>query len=167
MDGVRVMGRRVPGGSMRVAARRALERRLAPFRDLARTATPPPAGWVRPIREALGMSAADLADRMGVTETSALRLEISERQGRIRMDSLRRAAEALDCDVVYAIVPRKPLEQMVQEQAQTKAAQEFGRVAHTMLLEDQQVSDDVASEQLREFTSQLLDSPDLWHSSRR
>lgn len=161
------MGRRVPGGRMRGAARRALERRLEPFRDFAGTATPPPAGWVRAIREALGMSAADLAERMGVTETSALRLEVSERQRRIRMDTLERAAEALDCDVIYALVPRKTLEQMVREQAGTKAAQQLGRVAHSMLLEGQQVSDDVTSEQLREITSELLDSPGLWHAGRR
>ena len=110
------------------------------------------------------MSAAELARRIGVTETSVLRLEVSERHGRIRMDTLARAADALDCDLMYALVPRKPLELMAWEQASIKATVELGRALHTMLLEDQSVVDDVASEQLRDVTNHFLESPELWHS---
>ena len=68
----------------------------------------PPHGWARAIREALGMSAAALAARMGTTAGAVTRLEQSEAGDRIRLDTLHRAADALECDLVYLLVPRRP-----------------------------------------------------------
>jgi predicted DNA-binding mobile mystery protein A len=65
----------------------------------------PPRGWIRAIREALGMSGAQLAARLGVTPPRVTVLERDEVAGAVSLKTLRQAAEALDCVLVYALVP--------------------------------------------------------------
>lgn len=144
------------------AARRALDRRLPQLRDARRATTSPHGGWVRAIREALGMSAANLADRMGTVETSVLSLERNEVARKARLDTLERAADALNCDLVFALVPRQSLEEMVEQRAQARAAAMLGAVGHSMLLEDQQVSSAATHDQLQEQTARLRERRGLW-----
>jgi predicted DNA-binding mobile mystery protein A len=146
-------------------AREALERRLSSWRKLRPNAARPHGGWVRAIREALGMSAQDLAERMGVAQPTMTRIEASERTGRIQLDTLERAADALGCDLVYALVPRKSLEQIVDDRARELAARRLGQVAHTMALEAQGLSDDRLRAKLELFTEQLKNTPGLWHET--
>jgi predicted DNA-binding mobile mystery protein A len=160
------MARPQGGASARRRSRRALDRRLPDLRDLACKATPPRGGWVRAIREALGMSAADLGQRMGVAETSVLSLEHNEVTRRVRLDTLERAADALNCELVYALVPRRPLEQMVDERARSVAGELLGSVGHSMALEGQQVSPSVTQDQLLEQALRLRDEPGLWRDER-
>lgn len=87
------------------------------------------------------MSTAQLAKRMGVRQPSIIDLERSEAKGSIALATLRRAAEALDCRLVYALVPNKPLETMIRERARTLLRRRRRPVEHTMLLEDQQVKE--------------------------
>jgi predicted DNA-binding mobile mystery protein A len=143
-------------------ARRALDRRLPALSSLAAQAATPSGGWVRAIREALGMSAADLATRMGVVETTVLRLEQNERARRIQLDTLERAADALGCDLVYALVPRQPLEDRVQQQALARARDWFSLTRHSMALEDQEASADVDEQQVHEQAAIIRDQPGLW-----
>src|SRR5271167_4387486 len=79
--------------------------------------TSPVRGWIKAIREALGMSTAQLAKRLGVRQPSVVAIEQSEAKGTIELATLRRVAEALGCTLVYAFVPNKPLETMVRERA--------------------------------------------------
>lgn len=148
--------------SLRRTARRTLDSRLVAVRSVVPEATAPQGGWVHAIRESLGMSAAELGRRMGTVHTSVLRLEGSERDGGARLDSLRRAADALDCDLVYALVPRRPLEDMVATQAQRKADALLASVGHSMLLENQQVTASVVREQAAEQAALIADEPGLW-----
>jgi len=99
----------------------------------------PVRGWIRAIREALGMTAEQLAKRLGVKQPSVVALEQSEAKGTIELATLRRVAEALDCTLVYALVPNKPLEQTVRERARLFARRRFEPIAHSMALEDQKV----------------------------
>lgn len=153
---------RGPSAAARRAARRALDRRMALLRPALVEAGPPRGGWVQAVREALGMSLVDLASRMGTSDTTVLRLELAEREDRVQLDTLRRAADALGCDLVYALVPRRPLEEAVAAQAQLKARALLARVGHSMLLEDQQVPADVAREQFTERAALMVDQPGLW-----
>lgn len=141
-------------------ARRSLDRVLAPFRKLPRRA--PPRGWIRALRDALGMTAEQLGDRMGITQPSVQRLELSEAEGTIQLSSLRRAAEALDCEVFYALVPRRSLRETYDAAARAVARRELGRVGHSMALEDQAVGDDEDEERLRRFIAEELDPRELW-----
>src|ERR1022692_3606191 len=126
------------------------------LRGLAR----PPRGWVRAIREALGMSAAVLATRLGTTAGAVTRLEQSEAADRIRLDTLRRAADALGCDLVYLLVPRRPLTAVVRERARELARGQLAAVAQTMLLEDQ--ATDQAADLEEQLTRRLIARGGLW-----
>ncbi|MCK4509254.1 MAG: mobile mystery protein A [Desulfuromonadales bacterium] len=102
----------------------------------------PVKGWLRSIREALGMSGRQLADRIGVSQPRVVQMEKDEISDALTLKTLRQAAEAMDCVFVYALVPRTSLENTMRDQAKIVAKQRFSRTSHTMLLEDQVVSDD-------------------------
>jgi len=147
----------------RSAARHALDAKIAAFD--AMESYPPPKGWVRAIRDALGMSTRDLADRMEIAQPSVVALEASERAGTIRLETLERAAAAMGCELVYALRPRDSgqLEQLVRERAGDVALRDFAPVTHTMALEGQPVRfTEVAA--LQKDIDALIDSPRLWRN---
>jgi predicted DNA-binding mobile mystery protein A len=108
------------------------------------------------------MTTSDLGTRMGVSSTSVLGLEANERAGKAGLDTLRRAADALDCDLVYLLVPRRALTAVVEDRARMVAQTMIGSVEHSMLLEDQRVAASTAREQLDELARKLQDQPGLW-----
>lgn len=109
------------------------------------------------------MTAEQLGERMGVSQPTVQRLEVSEANGTIHLASLRRAAEALDCELVYVLLPRKTLRETFEDRAQEVAARELGIVRHTMALEDQAVDPDDEG-RLRDFIENELDPRELWVS---
>lgn len=119
----------------RALARKHLDKRLATLREAELTA--PPRGWMKAIREALGMSTRQLATRMGVSPSRVPTIEKAEVTGATTIRTLRAAAEAMNCTFVYALVPVKPLEDILQERAKEKANGELTRLDHTMKLENQ------------------------------
>src|ERR1700729_3665738 len=131
------------------------------LRALAR----PPRGWVRAIREALGMSTTVLAARLGTTAGAVTRLEQSEAAGKIGLDTLRRAADALGCDLVYLLVPRRPLSEVVWERARELAHEQAIAVEQTMLLEGQQTGQVSAMEE--KLARHLLERGGLWRDTGR
>jgi predicted DNA-binding mobile mystery protein A len=146
------------------AARRALDRVLAPYRTL--NPRRPPHGWARAIRDAFGMTASQLGARMGVTQPTIQKLERSEQEGTIQLSSLRRLAEALDCELVYAFVPRAPLEQIYATAAGAVARRELGAIDHSMALEDQAVEVAEEDDRLRRFIEDELDPREVWAAAR-
>ncbi len=92
--------------SMRNKARVRLDERLLPLKPEDRFRVPPK-GWIRAIRDAIGMTGVQFAKRLGVRPQSVDGLEKSEANGSIKLDTLRRAAEELDCTLVYALVPKR------------------------------------------------------------
>jgi len=122
----------------------------------------PHRGWIRAIREALGMSTVELAKRMRVSQQSVVSLEQSEKRATIKIDTLARAAAAMDCDLVYAIVPRTSLEEQVQARSHKKARQLLATVAHHSRLENQAVTDADLATQIDEIAADLVDRPGLW-----
>ena len=148
----------------RRAIRRRLDRRCAPLRDLVARLTPH-RGWIRATRDALGMSGSELAMRMGVRQQTIHDLELSERRRTIQLDTLARAADAMDCDVVYALVPRTSLEESVRLRARRKAAGHLGPITHHSRLEDQAVSDGEAEALLDDLAERFIDRRGLWTDS--
>ncbi len=150
--------------SKRAIPRRRLDQRFSSMKPETRY-RPPPKGWVRAVRDALGMSGAQLGRRMGVTAQSVADLEKSEASGTIQLKTLRRVAEALDCVVVYALLPRSSLEDMVQGRAREIARKELVRIAHTMDLEAQGLSQEEREEQIETFIRDHLRERDLWEDA--
>ena len=115
-----------------------MDERLLEFGPVSRY-TPPVKGWIRAVREALGMTAEQLGRRLGVKQPSVIQMEQSEAKGSIELATLRRAADALDCALVYAFVPKKSLEETVRLRARNFIRRRLAPVEHSMLLEDQSV----------------------------
>ena len=117
-----------------------LDERFAAIAPIARF-TPPARGWIKAVREALGITTAQLAIRMRIKQPSIIDLERSELKGSIELATLRRVAEALDCTLIYALVPNKSLETTVRERAREFARRRLAPIEHSMLLEDQKVTE--------------------------
>jgi predicted DNA-binding mobile mystery protein A len=126
-----------------------LDLRFSDFGPVARY-TPPVKGWIRAIREALGMTAEQLARRLGVKQPSVIQLEQSEAKGSIELATLRRVAAALDCTLVYAFVPKQSLEETVRARARNFIRRRRAPVEHSMLLEDQKVQGKAEQERIDE-----------------
>lgn len=116
-----------------------LDRALEPYRA-ARKEVRPSKGWIRAIRQALGISSGDLARRLGTSRQLPLQLEKGEAEDRITLKSLRAAANALDCDLVYALVPRADsMQELIENRARAEAKNRVLGVEHSMALENQAV----------------------------
>lgn len=120
----------------------------------------PNSGWIRSIRESLGMSAAELGTRLKIAPQSVLALESSEANDRASIGTLKKAAKELDCTFVYAFIPKSSLEEAVRRQAEKLIVENLENVSHNMTLEDQGVSltESVREELIRE----IMDSANLW-----
>ncbi|WP_419926859.1 mobile mystery protein A [Candidatus Poriferisocius sp.] len=124
--------------------------------------TRPHKGWIRAIRDALGMTTGELASRMGVRQQTISDIERSEQHDTIQLKTLERAAQAMNCRLVYALVPDSTLEETVNAQARRKAIQHLESVAHHSRLEDQAVGDNELSTQIDELAALLASRRGLW-----
>ena len=142
---------------------RHLDKRFAALRPLA-TSSRPPKGWLRAVRDALGMTTAQYARRLGVSQPRIIELEQSEASGSVTLNTLQRAAEALGCRLVYVLAPERPLADTVRERAETVATRQLADIEHTMRLEDQAVANKQVSKDLhRQRIEELLRRPArLW-----
>lgn len=143
-------------------ARKNLDRKLSSLRDTQLVR--PLGGWIRAIRDALGMTSRQLADRMGLAQSRVVALEKAEANGATTLKSLREAAEALDCRLVYALVPNLPLDETMRRRAREKAFRQHAQVAHGMLLENQSLTIAQTQEELDRLTNEILSEPlrHLW-----
>lgn len=124
----------------------------------------PSRGWLKEIREALGRTERQQAARLGITGSTLHKSEQSEADERISLGQLRKLADGLDCELVYALVPRKPLPDVVEDRATQLAKEEVYGVAHTMGLEDQRPTDARIQKQVARRADDLLRGKwsDLW-----
>jgi predicted DNA-binding mobile mystery protein A len=143
-------------------ARQRLDQRLAGLKP-EDSFRPPPKGWVRAIRDALGMSGVQLARRLGVRPQTVEAIEKSEAAGTIQLSTLRRAAEALDCTLVYALVPNSSLADAVDRRARRIALRDLRRVAHTMRLEAQDTGDAESEARIAAYIREAVKDRDLWN----
>ena len=135
-------------------------RRLAPLRSVS----VPPKGWIRAIRDALGMSARQLANRLGSSQQALARIEQNELAGAVTVKTLRRIAEQLDCVFVCGFVPRTSLESTIHQQAQRVVAKRLGKASQTMALEDQALGRQENQKVLSDMEEELSNKPpsNLW-----
>jgi len=143
---------------LRALKLRQTDQSLQQWRDAALSPRPA-AGWAQAIREALGMSATALGRRLGMTGNGARKLEAAEAQQVITLASLRKLANALDCELVYAMVPRKSLAGQLQDRALAVAGEQLRSVSHSMALEDQAVKGQPQLDQRELLAQELLDGP--------
>ena len=121
-------------------------------------------GWIKTIREALGMTSSDLASRVGVNQSRIIHMEQAEGDGNIKISTMRRIADALEMDFVYAFVPRTSLNEMVRQQAKKIALKKMDRLNHTMRLEMQELSKEEKEKALTDMIDRILidELKDFW-----
>lgn len=147
-----------------VQARREIDRKFR-HSNIDQIRTRPRSGWIRAIRGALGMSQQALAARLGVSREAAAKLEKAELRGGITVAKLAQIAAALDCTLIYAVVPNTSLDNTVWVQARRVAANRLGYVATTMALEDQGISPERRAEHLESYARDLIAHNDVWRAS--
>ena len=111
------------------------------------------------------MSASELGKRVGVRQQTIHDMEASERRRTIQLGTLARAADAMDCDLVYALVPRTSLEDTVRSRARQKAVSYLGPIEHHSRLEDQDVGEDETEALLDDLAERFIDRRGLWTDS--
>jgi predicted DNA-binding mobile mystery protein A len=143
---------------------RQLDAVLSPFREI-RGAAAPRKGWIREIRDALQMTAAQLGKRIAISQPAVSQLEESEAEGTVTLNTLRKAARGLGGELIYAIVPTSSLDEMRRTQIRSIVRERLDRTSHTMKLEDQSVPAKESEKQFDELVAELSDNPprNLWN----
>jgi len=124
--------------------------------EVLKATTVPKKGWIRAIRDALGMSGRQLARRMGVNQQRIARMERDERPGKLTLKTLQAAAEAMDCVFVYGIVPKDSLEQTIRSQARRLAQKQTARSNQLMRLENQELDEKEKDKALKELVEEIV-----------
>ena len=144
-------------------ARRELDRKFAAI-ELTEIRTRPRSGWVRAIRGALGMSQAALARHLNISPAAVTQLEAAERDGGITINRLTDVARALDCELVYALVPKTTLDDTVRARARALVARDLDYVESTMTLEDQGIGKD-QQDKIDLFAAELIRDGRIWDTA--
>lgn len=135
---------------------RQLDEALAAFEGL-RERPVPREGWVKAVRTALGMSLRQLAERAGLSKSAVVSIENNESRQTVQLDSLSTVANAMGCDLVYAIVPRAgTLARTLERQAERIAQERVRRVSDSMDLEAQGIVREERARQVREAAAEIL-----------
>lgn len=117
-------------------------------------------GWINTVREAIGMTASQLASRLGVTQPRITKMESNE--DNLKLSTMKKAAEAMNCEFVYYFKPKTTFQNIVEEQAKKKASEILKTVNINMSLEDQGISeseafDDLAADLINIKTKRIWD----------
>ncbi len=132
----------------------------------------PPTGWIRALRGSLGLSIRQLAERVGVHHGSINQIEKREPFKKVTLESLEKVAQAMDCKVIYAVVPKNlnlSIDEIIEHNANRAAGQILEKVAHTMQLESQGTSKKLKQQAVRDLVRQMIDSndPRIWKSDKK
>ena len=144
--------------------REQLDSKITPLKDFASTALSN-TGWIKSIREALGMTSSQLAARAGLSQSRISHIENAETEGNIKLSTMQNIARSLGMEFVYGFVPKDTLEAMVREQARKIAMERMKRLSHTMSLELQELSAKNKESALKDMIDKILiDEPkDFWN----
>ena len=144
-------------------AREQLDATLGRFEPL-KTLVPPGKGWIRAIRDAIGMTGEQLAKRLNINKQRVSRIEHDEKLGKVKIETLRNVAEAMDCVFVYAFIPNDSLDQTVKEQAKEIAKKRMARSNQMMRLEKQELSETEKVKAMQTIIDEIVETmpKSLW-----
>lgn len=105
-----------------------------------------------------------LGARLGVTKQTALQIERAVANETITLKRLRRAADALECELVYFLRPKANLDQLTKDRARQIAEVIVRKTGHSMAMEGQAVSEEQLEKTISEVAAELLEArdPRLW-----
>lgn len=132
-----------------------LNRKLLSFATLGRIAVPA-SGWIKAIRNTLGMSMQQLANKLSISKQGVLDIEKREADGSITIKSLRELGRVLEMELVYGFVPKDgSLDAMIEKKANELATKIVLRTSNTMELEDQENSKERIEKAIKERTEEI------------
>ena len=132
-----------------------LDKKMGVFAGISDVSVPP-AGWINAVRIALNMSLRQLGNRLSISAQSIKETEQRESDGSINLKSLREAGNALDLKLVYGFIPKeKSLEKMIEQKAYEIAKEIVLRTSHSMMLEDQQNSNERIEKAIKERAEEI------------
>ena len=138
--------------SLRKMRAKQIEKELSGLSGLSR----PQTGWVKTIRETLGMNTRQLGERCGVSSERIIKIESDEIEGRTTIATLEKLAKAMNCNFVYGFVPNSKMIEFIEKTAENKARIQLMQTAHHMALEDQEVSKESMKDQIDILKSEIL-----------
>lgn len=136
----------------RVLQIRALDKKTSDLKS-TKNIVPQSSGWIKTVREAIGMTVSQLAARLGVTQPRITKMESNEEN--LKLSTMKKAAEAMNCEFVYYFKPKTTFQNLVDEQAQKKAVEVLKTVNVNMALENQEIAEDEA---VKDFASDLINT---------
>lgn len=144
-------------------ARKQLDATLKTFRPSLNVAVPPK-GWIRAIKDVIGMNGRQLAGRLGVSRQRSNQIENEECDGSLTLKTMRRIAESLECVFVYGIIPQTSLEDIVRNRAEKVAVKRLAWADHTMSLEGQGLEPEENRKVLIDMIEKLVETlpTNLW-----
>jgi predicted DNA-binding mobile mystery protein A len=154
-----------------ILQRELIEKKLRPWL-LLRQDRKPGSGWIKAIRGALGMTARQLAERMEIAQPNVAAYEKREARGAITLEALEKAASAMSCKLVYAIVPNEEYESLndlLDRKAEEAASSLSQTVSHSMALESQELSAEERRSSIERLAKELKNNmdPRIWEAKPR
>jgi predicted DNA-binding mobile mystery protein A len=141
-------------------AMKQIERRLQNLRSIAKDAAVR-TGWIHYMRQAMSMTLSTLAKTTGLNQATVQQIEKREIAGKVTIETMRKIALAMDCEFVYAMVPKQELNFLLKKKAVTKATRIVLQADVHMTLEDQRVSEDI-KDRIDRIAEDLLAKGDIW-----
>ena len=144
-------------GKQKKLAREQLDKTLKSFESL-KAMSAPRKGWIRAIRDTLGMTGVQLAKRLKVNQQRVARIEQDEVLGKVTLNTMQNTAEAMGCVFVYGVVPRDSLEQIVKSHAEKVAKKNMTRSNQMMRLEKQELSDSEKTKAMQAIIDEIVET---------
>lgn len=142
--------------SVRETARRQYVKIVNDFVERLSGSTGPPEGWVKTIRGALGMSAPQLARRLGVTKAAVYQSERRELDGEVTIKHMEAIAKGMGCRFAYAIIPETSIDEVVRTQALRKSEAIVSRAHTHMALEQQALPDSRNNDEIVRLAEKMV-----------
>lgn len=142
--------------SSRIEKIKKLDNKLEVFKAV-RQVHRPLKGWIKAIRTTLGMTTAQVAVKVGVSQPRIVKIEQNEPLGELKISTMQKVADGLDMEFFYGFIPKKSLEDLVRKRAVEIAKERMKRVGHSMALENQAIPSQKKEEMLKKIVADLLD----------
>ena len=128
-----------------------LDQKLHPFYE-SRKVLVPERGWTNTIRTTLNMTMAQLGTILNITRQGVKRIEESEANGTITLNSLK----AMNLKLVYVLVPENgTINDLIQIKAEKLAKKIVLRTNQNMKLENQGIGDEKIAKTINELAQEI------------
>lgn len=118
-------------------------------------------GWIKFMRKALGLTLNDLSQLVSLTPANVAQTEKREKEGKVSVTTLKKMAQAMECELVYSFVPKKEIKKIIHDRAYDKAKRALRRADFHMALENQKVMGD-EEERIENLAKKLIEKGNVW-----